>query len=99
MYFGSDEEKVITTSIQDVFPSATRRLYSKHSVVDRILSGCDGVHVQMTGFLASFASHSTQNFQSWPFLRDHTCLQVPSSCKEGHKRPTNIYRTSSSTQG
>ena len=31
MYFGSDEEKVITTSIQDVFPSATRRLYSKHS--------------------------------------------------------------------
>jgi len=30
MYFGSDDEKVITTSIQDAFPSATRRLCSKH---------------------------------------------------------------------
>ena len=30
MYFGSDDEKAITKSIQDVFPSATRRLYSKH---------------------------------------------------------------------
>ena len=32
-------------------------------VVDRILSGCDRVHVQMTGFLASFASHSTDKGQ------------------------------------
>jgi hypothetical protein len=30
MYFGSDDEKAIVKSIQDVFPSATRRLYSKH---------------------------------------------------------------------
>lgn len=30
MYFGSDDEKAITKSIQDAFPSATRRLCSKH---------------------------------------------------------------------
>jgi hypothetical protein len=30
MYFGSDDAKAITKSIQDVFPSATRRLCSKH---------------------------------------------------------------------
>jgi hypothetical protein len=60
MYFGSDEEKVITTSIQDAFPSATRRLYSKHSKDN---FNYDGVHVQMTGFLASFASHSTDKGQ------------------------------------
>jgi chloramphenicol 3-O-phosphotransferase len=44
MYFGSDDEKAITKSIQDAFPSAT-------------------VHVQMTGFLTSFASHSTDKGQ------------------------------------
>jgi hypothetical protein len=30
MYFSSDDEKAVTKFIQDVFPSATRRLYSKH---------------------------------------------------------------------
>jgi len=30
MYFGSDDEKAITKSIQDAFPSATRRLCNKH---------------------------------------------------------------------
>ena len=30
MYFGSDDEKAIVKSIQDAFPSATRRLYNKH---------------------------------------------------------------------
>jgi hypothetical protein len=51
MYFGSDDEKAITKSIQECFP------------VSYQLSGCDGVHVQMTGFLASFASHSTDKGQ------------------------------------
>ena len=30
MYFGSGDEKAITKSMQDAFPSATRRLCSKH---------------------------------------------------------------------
>ena len=30
IYFGSDDEKAITKSIQDAFPSGTRRLCSKH---------------------------------------------------------------------
>jgi hypothetical protein len=111
MYFGSDDEKAITKSIQDVFPSATRRLYSKHLkdlnhyiqdkigidtkqrqhlmnvvfgqdgltncdlhsqnccwsiVVDRILSGCDGVHVQMTGFEED--NSWNDDFNRWDLL-------------------------------
>ena len=58
------------------------------------LYGCE-----VWGFGNNEILERVQFFQSWPFLRDHTCLQEPSSCKEGHKRPTNIYRTSSSTKG
>jgi transposase-like protein len=30
MYFGSDDKKALTKSIEDAFPSATRRLCTKH---------------------------------------------------------------------
>ena len=48
-------------------------------MVDRILSGCDGVHVQMTGFLASFASHSTDKGQGIPKISSVTFVDLSSN--------------------